>query len=117
MHIFGEEIRLDPEKDRVAVEEDDWAINRPECLMDHLPSGVAFVIDVDETAKKAGEASLFDFCARPVHICNGRQLPGREEMTELGRAAILLYLEAIGCISARRTETDRKDASPDLSVN
>jgi hypothetical protein len=117
MHIFGEEIRLDPEQTQIAVTEEDWAINRPDQLMDHQPSGVAFFIDVEEPAKKAGRATLFDFSARPVHICNGRPLPTSEEMTTLGRAAILLYLEALGYLPLKRADGDKTDAPADLSVN
>ncbi|HVP46111.1 MAG TPA: hypothetical protein VMT32_05990 [Bryobacteraceae bacterium] len=117
MHIFGEEIRLDPEQEQMAIAEDDWAINRPDRLMDHRPSGVLFFIDLDETAKTSGQATLFDFKARPVHICQGRALPGIEEMTELGRAAILLYLEAIGCLPLRPVESATGGGSPDLHVN
>ena len=116
MHIFGEEIRLDPEKDQIEASEEDWAINRPEQLMDHQPSGVMFFISVDEVARQAGQATLFDFSARPVHIHQGRALPNPEDMMALGRAAILLYLEAIGCL-APKPESATGGAPPDLHVN
>ena len=72
MHIFGEEISLDPEKEYVEVEEDDWSINREHRLMHHHRSDVMFFIDVNDVAKEAGAARLFDFVARPVHVCRGR---------------------------------------------
>ena len=53
MYIDGEEIKLDPEKQSVAVEEDDWAIDCASHLMRHMPTKVTFRIEMDEEAQKA----------------------------------------------------------------
>ena len=118
MYIDGEEIKLDPEKQSIDVEEDDWAIDRGGHLMRHMPTKVTFRIEMDDEAQKAGGGTIFNFIARPVHICPGQRLPPGDVMTELGRAAILLYLYGSGLFDPfPRQEGEKPSCEPDLNLN
>ncbi len=117
MYIDGVEIKLDPQKDHVDIEEDDWAIDVAEHLMRHRPTKLTFWIGMDEEAQKAGGGTIFNFLAKPVHICSGHQLPPPAELIELGRAAILLYLHGSGLIKPERPAPARHTGEPDLNVN
>src|SRR5690349_3467773 len=115
MHIDGEEIRLDREKDFVEIEEEDWAMDRGNHTMRHGPTKLTFLIEMDEEGQKAGAGTVFNFTARAVHICSGHQLPPARELTELGRAAIVLFLYGSGMFSPERRPNGGKPASaPDL---
>lgn len=118
MYIDGDEIRLDPQQDRMNVAEDDWVINRGEHIMRHLPTTIVFHIEIDEEAQRAGQGTVFNLVARPVYIGSGQQLPVPATMTELGRAAILLYLHAAGLFDPQRQpENGTPTCEPDLNVN
>lgn len=117
MYIDGMEIKLDPQKNYVDYEEDDWAIDVAEHLMRHQPTKMTFRIEMDEEAQKAGAGTVLNFIARPVHICSGHQLPPVAELTELGRAAILLYLYGSGLIKPERSAPAPSTRKPDLNVN
>jgi len=117
MYIHGAEIRLDPQKNSVDVAEDDWSIGSGSNFMTHLPSHVTFQVDLDEGMKKAERVSVFNFSAKPVHIGQGHALPGPEQLIELGRGAILLYLQGIGALQAAQPVEARQAGEPDLNVN
>ena len=118
MHIHGEEIRLDPEQDQIEIAEDDWSICRDEYLMRHIPTQVTFRVEMDEDARKAGGGTLFNFAARPVHVCPGHALPPPSMMTELGRAAILLFVYGSGFLNPDRCQDGEKPTcGPDLNLN
>ena len=117
MYIDGMEIKLDPQKDHVDVEDDDWAIDVAQHLMRHMPTKMTFRIEMDEESQKAGAGTILNFLARPIHICSGHHLPPEGELIELGRAAILLYLQGSGLIKPERPAPARKAGEPDLNVN
>src|SRR5581483_6521972 len=118
MQIDGEEIKRDPEKDSIDIEEDDSAIEGGEHMMRHMPTKLTFRIEMDEEAQKAGAGTVFNFSARPVHICSGHQLPPASVTSELGRAAILLYLYGTGLIGPhRRQDGGKPTCESDLNLN
>src|SRR5690349_4880590 len=117
MYIDGVEIKLDPQKNYVDYEENDWAIDVAEHTMRHMPTKVTFRIEMDEEAQKAGAGTIFNFLARPIHICSGNTLPLSPELTELGRAAIVLYLYGSGLLKPERPVPARHTGEPDLNVN
>ncbi len=118
MHIDGEEIRLDPEQDRMEIAEDDWAIDRGGQMMRHMPTQVTFRVEMDEEAQKAGGGTVLNFIARPVHICSGHQLPPAAELKKLGTAAIVLFLYGSGLFSPeQRQDAVKPYCEPDLNLN
>ena len=86
--------------------------------MRHMPTKVTFRIEMDEEAQKAGAGTVLNFIARPVHVCSGHCLPPAAELTELGRAAILLYLCGSGLVNPKRPKESVKPAcETDLNLN
>lgn len=87
-------------------------------MMRHLPTSIVFRIEIDEEAQKAGECTALNLIARPMHIAVGRPLPSAAATTELGRAAILLYLHNSGLFNPHRQQEDaERSCEPDLNVN
>jgi hypothetical protein len=118
MYIDADEIKLDPQQNRIDIAEEDWAINAEEHLMRHFPTRIIFRIEMDEEGQKAGQGTAFNFIARPIHIGSGQQLPVPAAMTELGRSAIVLYLHAVGLFDLqRRQENVAPTCEPDMNVN
>ena len=95
MRISGELIRLDPQEEGVSYEPEDWDLVEGR-RMRHMLSGCIFDIGCDDEAIQNGEATLFQFSARLVHVCAHRKIPSAETELKLGRAAIAVFLQAIG---------------------
>jgi hypothetical protein len=51
-----------------------------------------------------------------VHVGQGHRLPHPEQLIELGRSAIVLYLQGIGALQPAREEAQRA-GEPDLNIN
>lgn len=117
MRLHGVEIRLDPTKDSIEYDEDNWSIVPGTCSITHCPSHITFDILLDEGAEKKEAITLLDFSACPTHICDGHALPKRDEMTRFGREAIVVFLKAIGSYVPTRPDEKRWAAEQDLSVN
>lgn len=98
MFIIYDAIRLDPSVKSVAVCETEWAIDPKEHCMHHEPSGICFRIGMDQKATESDPLSPSDFWARPVGLRDAGVLPGPEAVETLARAAIVLYLSALGFI-------------------
>jgi hypothetical protein len=96
MDMNGEVIRLDRDATGVLYEPEDWELVEGHCMMRHKPTGCIFDIDCDDDAKESGVGTVFQFCARLAHVCNHRALPSAKEQVPLGRAAIAVFLQAIG---------------------
>jgi hypothetical protein len=117
MHIHGREIRLDPGQTSVDAREDDWSIGRDSKFITHIPSQVTFQIDLDEGMEAAKRISVFNYSATPIYISRGQSLPDSEDLTELGRCAIILYLQTMGELEAVRRGKALHRGEPDLTVN
>jgi hypothetical protein len=117
MFIHGAEIRLDPEQNGVDVADDDWCIGSGGHFITHMPSHVTFEIGLDEGLERAEKVSVFNFSARPVHICAGHALPYSEDLINLGRGAIILYLQGIGAMQPKRPVEPSRTGESDLNIN
>jgi hypothetical protein len=96
MDVNGDLIRLDRNATSVLYEPEDWELVEGHCMIRHKPTSCIFEIDCDDDAKKSRVATVFQFFARLVHVCNHRALPSAKEQVPLGRAAIAVFLQAIG---------------------
>jgi hypothetical protein len=117
MYINSAEIRLDPQRNSIDVAEDDWAIGSGSNFMTHMPSHVTFQIDLDEGMETAEKVSVLNYSARPVHISRGYSLPCPEQLIELGRVAIILFLHVVGALQTARLAEAPHTGEPDLNVN
>src|ERR1022692_2431702 len=109
------EIKLDRTKGSLEYDEKGWSVNTSEHLIMHIPSQVIFQIGISEDAMSKQIGTVFDFVARPVHVCGGRETPSLEELTQLGRSAILMFLQMSGCLKPTMPEGGRYTA-PDLNL-
>lgn len=117
MKLHGAKIKLDPAQKSMQYEENDWSIVPGTRLITHCPSRVTFEIVLDEGAEKKEVATLSDFSACPMHVCDGYALPGRDELMRIGQEAIVVLLEVIGSYVPRRPDDKHPVGEPDLSVN
>jgi len=96
MFVIYDEIRLDPSVKAVELCDTDWAINPRSHIMRHYPTETIFDIAVDEKATEGEPLTIMDFSSRLVAIDKGCALPDPETIETLGRAALVLYLVAMG---------------------
>lgn len=98
MVVIYDEIRFDPTRKSVDACDGDWAINPKHHTMQHEPTRTVFLIELDEKPTEGDPLTPMDFSARLVAIKEGCALPPPEIVEMLGRAALALYLVAIGLI-------------------
>jgi len=96
MHINGDSIRLDPKAKGTLFEPKDWELVRGHRMIRHKPSGCIFAIDCDNDAIQKDTATVYQFSARLVHVCDHRTVPSFAVQRPLGRAAIVVFLQEIG---------------------
>jgi len=96
MDIDGEIVRLDPEAGRVLYDPKDWELVEGQTMIRHKPTSCIFIIECDDEAMQNGEATLFQFSASLIHVCDHRRIPSITKQVTLGRAALAVFLQAIG---------------------
>lgn len=95
MDAISVEIRLDPTVDAVEFEPHDWVLDPDHPILHHRLSHALFCIVIPAEVGH-GPISIFDVVARLTHVCDGHPIPQPAETAALGRAAIVVYLRAIG---------------------
>jgi len=95
MTIRGERIYLDREAGGVWFEPEDWVVSEGHFIR-HRPTSTIFQIECDRAAIARNRATIFNFSARLVHVCDGKPLPDDEALVPLARAALADYLIETG---------------------
>jgi hypothetical protein len=99
MKLHSEIIKLDLEAGFVQFEPEDWRMcPREYGLMHHQPTQTDYFVDMPSEAYANPDKafSIFQFEARLVMVPDGRPLPSLKEQTEVGRAAIIVFLQLSG---------------------
>jgi hypothetical protein len=96
MDVNGELIRLDPKANGTSYEPKDWELVEGRNMMRHKPTGCIFQIFCDDQALGRGRATVLDFSARLIHVCDNRRIPTPAQQVPLGRAAIVILLQETG---------------------
>jgi hypothetical protein len=96
MDLHGKLIRLDPKAKGTLLEPTEWELVEGENMMRHKPTRCIFEIVCDDEALRREVATVFDFSARLIHVCDGQRIPTPAEQVPLGRAAIVILLKEIG---------------------
>lgn len=118
MKLHGVKIKFDPAQDKIEYDDHEWSVVPGMVFITHRLSHITFEIVLDEDARGKEFATLLDFSACPIHICDGHAIPKRDELTRLGQEAIVVFLEAIGAYPVpTRPDEKRRSGEPDLSVN
>jgi hypothetical protein len=99
MKFLGEIIKLDLEAGFVNFEPEDWLMcPRDYGLMHHQPTETNYFVDMPSEAYANPDKafSIFEFVARLVKVPDDRPVPSLKEQTEVGRAAIIVFLQLSG---------------------
>jgi hypothetical protein len=96
MNVSGKRIRLDPKASGVLYAPEEWSSIEGSRMMRHKPTHTVFEIECDDVAMERGEATVFEFSARLVHVCDSHAVPSAAEQAPLARAAIAIFLQEIG---------------------
>ena len=65
------------------------------CII-HVPTWSIFQIERDRDQRNGRAVTPGAFFARIVHLCDPEYRPSDEELEFLGRAAVVVYLQAVG---------------------
>lgn len=126
MKFLGEIIKLDLEAGFVDFEPEDLRMcPREHGLMHHQPTKTDYFVDMPSEAYANPDKafSIFEFVARLVKVPDGGPVPSLKEQTEVGRAAIIVFLQLSGLweepnvYDVPDTPKDRRKASERKLVN
>lgn len=97
MNFVGPKIMIQRGSGGTLFESSDWSLPEGNTLL-HLPTHLMFEVDVETTMlTEDGKIEVpFGFFARPIHICDGHDLPHPAEIEFVARGAIVVYLRHIG---------------------